>query len=101
MKTRERIPEERHVTIRQEIVMLLADAELTVGELSKKIGKSEKELYDHLEHLLQAQALDIIPAECQKCGFSFAVRRKVKKPGRCPQCKGTYIKSPMFTATNR
>ncbi len=97
MKAQEKIPEERNVTIRQEVLKLLEYGELTVGELSKEIGKSEKELYDHLEHLLESNSLVIIPAECLKCGYIFEKREKVKKPGRCPECKGTYIKQPMFT----
>ena len=96
-KTQEKIPEERNVTIRQEVLKLLECGELTVGELSKKIGKSEKELYDHLKHLLESQSLIIIPPECLKCGYVFEKREKVKKPGKCPTCKGTYIKQPMFT----
>lgn len=98
MKVKEKIPEERCSTIRQEIVAYLEYDELTVGDLSKKIGKSEKELYGHLEHLLQSKALAIVPAECLKCGYVFEGRGKVKKPGKCPNCKGTYIQPPLFTA---
>lgn len=100
MKRGEKIPEERHVTIRQEIVRLVADGGLTVGELSKKIGKSEKELYDHLQHLLRAHALAVIPAECLKCGFAFTGRQKVQKPGKCPRCKGTHLKPPTFVSAS-
>ncbi|MBU0961747.1 MAG: ArsR family transcriptional regulator [Proteobacteria bacterium] len=97
MKIKERIPEERSLTIRAEILRLLEDGELTVGELSKAIRKSEKELYDHLQHLLWAKSLVIIPAECLKCGYRFSKREKVKKPGKCPLCKGTHIRQPLFT----
>ena len=24
-------------------------------------------------------------------------REKIKKPGKCPKCRGTYIEAPMFT----
>jgi predicted Zn-ribbon and HTH transcriptional regulator len=99
MKTKETIPEERDVTIRQEIIDLLGESKLTVNELSKEIGKSEKELYNHLEHLLRSKSLVIIPAECLKCGYIFEKRAKIKKPGKCPKCKNTYIKQPIFTAT--
>ncbi len=98
MKNKEKIPEERNETIRQEILRLLECSELTIGELSKEIGKSEKELYDHLEHLLGFKTLVIIPAECLKCGYIFEKRKKTKKPSKCPKCRGTYIKEPMFTA---
>jgi len=99
MKRRERFPEERHLTIRQAIVGLLAEGDLEVGELSRAIGKSEKELYDHLEHLLRAKALAIVPAECLHCGYRFEKRDKVKKPGKCPRCKGTHLRPPLFRAS--
>jgi predicted Zn-ribbon and HTH transcriptional regulator len=97
MKKREKVPEERQVTIRQEILRILENDQLTVGDVSGIIGKSEKELYDHLQHLLVSGSLQIIPAECLKCGYVFENRKKVKKPGKCPECKRTYIKKPMFT----
>jgi len=96
MKKTAKIPEERRLTIRQEILQLLAAGALSVGELSRAIGKSEKELYDHLEHLLRAKALAIIPAECLHCGYLFEKRQKVKKPGRCPRCRETHVSSPLF-----
>ncbi|MEH6575692.1 MAG: ArsR family transcriptional regulator [Amphritea sp.] len=97
MKNKEKIPEERNETIRQEILRFLEGSELTIGELSKQIGKSESELYDHLEHLLGFKSLRIIPAECLKCGYVFGNREKTKKPGKCPKCRGTYIEEPRFT----
>ena len=97
MKNKEKIPEERNETIRQEILRLLECSELTIGELSKEIGQSEKELYDHLEHLLGFKSLVLIPAVCLKCGYIFEKREKIKKPGKCPKCRGTYIEAPMFT----
>lgn len=93
---RERIPEERFETIRQEIVRLLEAGGMTVGDLSKEVGKSEKELYDHLQHLLDYGSLIVTPAECRKCGYVFETRKKLKKPGKCPACKGTFIEPPVF-----
>ncbi len=97
MSKQEKVPEERTAKIRQEVLRLVEYSELTIGELSREVGKSEKELYDHLQQLLGSKSLVIIPAECLKCGFVFEDRRKVKKPGKCPKCKGTYIQQPMFT----
>lgn len=96
---REKIPEERRMTIRAEILSLVEGDELSVGDLSKAIGKPEKELYDHLEHLLRTKSLDIIPAKCLKCGYLFTKREKVKKPGKCPHCRGTHISQPLFAAS--
>ena len=101
MKSDEQIPEERSVTIRQGILSLLEYGEMTVGEFSRAIGQSEKELYVHLEHLLKSKSLLIIPAECLSCGFVFKKREKVKKPGKCPICRKTYIQQPMFAVVKK
>ena len=93
------IPEERKSTIRQDILKHLEFGEHSVSELSQSIGKSEKELYNHLEHLLNSKSIKIVPAECRKCGYVFENRDRVKKPSRCPECKGTYIEQPFFKLT--
>jgi predicted Zn-ribbon and HTH transcriptional regulator len=101
MKNKIKIPEERNETIRGELLRWLEGGGLTVGELSKVVGKSEKEIYDHLEQLQKSGLLVIIPAECSKCGYIFESREKVKKPSKCPRCKSTYIKQPLFTVASR
>ena len=92
------VPEERTETIIQELLKLLEGRDIAIGELSKKIGRSEKELNGYLEQLLRIGKLKIVPAECGKCGFVFETRNKIKKPGKCPKCKGTYIEQPLFSA---
>jgi hypothetical protein len=96
MKKREAIPRERSETVRQELKRLLENKELSVGELSKTVRKSEKEVYDHLRHLQEAGVLKITAAACGGCGYAFDRRAKVTKPGKCPKCKGTFIKEPLF-----
>lgn len=96
MSSKQQLPEERNATIRQQILELLGQCELTIGDLSKEIGKSEKELYDHVESLIKHKGVKIIPAECVSCGFIFETRKKTTKPGKCPQCKGTRIEEPAF-----
>jgi predicted Zn-ribbon and HTH transcriptional regulator len=97
MEKRESIPRERRETVRQELMRLLAGRNVPVSALSQEVHRSEKELYDHLQHLQKAGVLVIIPAACGSCGFMFEARTKVKKPGKCPKCKGTYIKEPLFS----
>lgn len=94
---KEFIPEERSETIRQELLRLLADRQLSASVLSKEVRKSEKEIYDHLEQMNKTGVLIIIPAECRNCGYIFAQRDRAGKPGKCPKCKGTHIEPPLFT----
>lgn len=95
------IPVEMHDTIRHEIVSALGERPWSARELSATVKISEKEVYGHLEHIrksitLSGRRLVITPAECKKCGFEFAKRERLKKPGKCPACKGESIHAPLF-----
>ena len=66
-------------TIRREIMALLSQGEYGAKNISKIIRISEKEVYEHLEHIgrslkSQKMRLKIIPALCLECGFKFEGR---------------------------
>jgi hypothetical protein len=95
------VPVEMHDTIRHEIVSALGEGPRSAKELSAAVRISEKEVYGHLEHIrksitLSGRHLVVTPAECKKCGFAFAKRERLKKPGKCPVCKGESIHAPLF-----
>lgn len=91
------IPAKRSGTVRQELAALLAEQPLPISTLSKRLGRSEKELYDHLEHIRQSGALRIVPARCGQCDYRFTTRERAKKPGKCPQCRSSRIEEPLFS----
>lgn len=95
------IPAERQKTIRKEIISVLEGRTLSAKEISGEVGVSEKEVYEHLQHILKTHkrdyALKISPAECKKCSFVFRKRDKLKKPGRCPICRSESILDPFFS----
>jgi predicted Zn-ribbon and HTH transcriptional regulator len=96
------IPKERQETIRQQIHSILGGQALSAKEISAHISVSEKEVYEHLDHIQKTVnksgfTLIITPAECRKCGFVFRKREKMKKPGKCPICRGESIKEPLFS----
>ncbi|WP_020410574.1 ArsR family transcriptional regulator [Hahella ganghwensis] len=95
----EKIPEQRNTTIRREIQSLLDEGEYSISELSKHVRKSEKEICDHLEHLLRTRSVRLNPARCLKCEFVFDERLKANKPGKCPKCKATHIEAPTFISS--
>jgi transcriptional regulator len=102
MKSRPRgpeIPEERHETIRRKMLGLLQTRQLSAKELSVEIGIGEKAVYEHLVHIERTagKSFRVRPARCKKCGFVFSKREKLKKPGRCPLCKGESIVEPLFS----
>ncbi len=63
-------------TVRHEIISLLSEGEYGAKSISKILCISEKEVYQHLEHIgrsvkSQNRRLEIIPARCLECGFVF------------------------------
>ncbi len=106
MKKKEKgpaVPVERHETLRHEIMSVLAQGTASAKDISFEVRISEKEVYDHLEHIRKSllnkkdRQLVIMPAECAKCGFVFSKRERLRKPGKCPVCKGESIKEPLFS----
>ncbi|HXW69344.1 MAG TPA: hypothetical protein VEJ88_07015 [Dissulfurispiraceae bacterium] len=96
------IPSERPDTIRHEITAALKGATLTAKDISSQVRISEKEAYEHLEHIQKTLGgihglLLITPAECKKCGFIFKKRERLKKPGKCPVCHNEAIEPPIFS----
>jgi hypothetical protein len=73
----------------------------TARELSARVGISEKDVAGHLEHLEKSlraggAALEVLPAECLACGFVFRERKRLSRPGSCPECRSTRIDPPAF-----
>jgi len=98
------VPSERGETVRRKLLECLLEGESTARELSAVVGVSEQEVCGHLEHLrltLQSEGrrLEVIPARCLECGFVFVKRQRLKKPGRCPVCRGEHIADPLYDVT--
>ncbi|MBS1112128.1 MAG: transcriptional regulator containing an domain fused to a Zn-ribbon-like protein [Nitrospirae bacterium] len=93
------IPPQRNETVRQSIITLLEGQSLSAKEISADVRVSEKDVYEHLEHIQKKKtvSLAVSPAECKKCGYQFANRERLRKPGRCPECKGESIQEPLFS----
>ena len=96
------VPVERHETIRQKIISLLEAKTSSSKEISVEAGVSEKEVYEHLEHIQRTinkreHNFLVTPAVCKKCGFVFRKRDRLKKPGRCPVCRNEVIQEPIFS----
>jgi predicted Zn-ribbon and HTH transcriptional regulator len=81
---------------------LLEEQQASARDISSALGLPEKAVYDHLEHLrrsLQSESrrLEMIPAACQDCGFVFAKRSRLTRPGRCPDCRSTHLNEPLYS----
>ena len=93
---------EMNETVRQELIDELLQGPHSARELSALVKIREREVSLHLEHIQKSLAasggqLVVVPAECKKCGFVFSKREKLKRPGKCPVCRGESIKEPLFT----
>lgn len=95
-------PPETHDTVRQGLIAELLERPSSARDLSASAGIPEREVSNHLEHIRKTisssgRRLVVTPAECKKCGFVFAKREKLKRPGKCPVCKGESIREPLFS----
>jgi hypothetical protein len=96
------VPEERYETLRRRIVTLLKEAPLSGKELSSELRIPEKDVYEHLEHIRKTMnkgnsKFVVLPARCNKCGFVFRKRGRLKKPGKCPMCRSEFVEEPVFS----
>jgi transcriptional regulator len=96
------VPEERYETLRHRIMTLMKDEPLGGKELSGRLRVPERDIYDHLEHIRKTMnkggfRLVVTPARCNKCGFVFAKRGRLKRPGKCPICHGESLEEPIFS----
>jgi predicted Zn-ribbon and HTH transcriptional regulator len=102
-RTREAIvSEERYETLRRRIVTLLKEGPLSGRDISNELRIPEKDVYEHLEHIRKTMnkgeyKLVVLPARCNKCGFVFRKRGRLKKPGKCPMCRSESVEEPVFS----
>jgi len=103
MKTKPPVnPREEITTVRHSIIALLSRETLSAREISAIVHVGEKEVIEHLEHIRSASRhesphLEVVPATCKVCGFTFRKRERLTRPGRCPVCRSERIAEPLYT----
>jgi transcriptional regulator len=95
-------PLERYNTIRKYIISLLEEYCISAKDILTYLRISENDVCDHLEHIRKSmnkanRHLNLTPAQCEKCGFVFTKRGRLTKPGKCPACYSTLIRTPLFS----
>lgn len=95
------IPRTAGETVRHRMEELMGERPCSAKELSVEVRIAEKEVYSHLEHIRRSihaagGILEITPAECRRCGFTFAKRDRLTPPGKCPLCRHEAIMEPLF-----
>ena len=94
------LPPER--TVRRRIIELLIGARLSSYQLAQTLGIAERQIEDHLPHVVKTLARDraqrfvLEPSACSDCGFVFRNRTKLTRPSRCPTCRSEGITAPRY-----
>jgi predicted Zn-ribbon and HTH transcriptional regulator len=90
---------------RKNLIPLLLEGPISVHEISRAVDQTEKDTAADIEHLLRSlkhtEYKPVIEvAQCRKCGFEFGAE-KLRKPSKCPKCKGTWITEPRIQLARR
>ena len=85
---------------RRDLVPLLLDKKMSLSEIARVVREKPQDVIEALAHLAKSSRhgdyeLVMDPAECRKCGFEFGTD-KFSKPGKCPQCRSTWIFEPLI-----
>jgi predicted Zn-ribbon and HTH transcriptional regulator len=89
-------------TVRQRIMDLITDAFCSSRQLAELTGISERQVEDHLSHIVKSVARDhsrrflLQSSACHKCGFMFRKRTRLTRPSRCPACRSESISPPSY-----
>ena len=83
------------MAFRRQIIDLLSREPRSASSIAREMGLRRGEIEEDLRHALRSAGaaghrVEIIPARCKDCGFTFGNDRLVK-PGRCPACKGSRL----------
>ena len=87
------------MTRREEIIKLLEKRATSIQQIANMYRTSIEDILEDLPHIkasIKPKKLNIIPAECRKCGFIFKERTKLKAPSKCPRCRSEWIDEPLF-----
>ncbi len=84
---------------------MLRNHPASLHQLALSLGMGAKDVEDDLQHLIKSMRNSpyravVTPARCRKCGFLFH-RDKLRKPGRCPGCRGSWISEPLISIEER
>lgn len=88
------------MVFRRHLIDLLSHEPRSASSLAREMGLRRGDIEDDLRHALRSAStaghrIEVIPARCKDCGFTFGTDRLVK-PGRCPECKGSRLFEPML-----
>jgi len=94
------------VSRRERIIELLRSSRepMDVYQIARELGLEPSEagsVYEDLEHVarsLRSSGMSLLmePPTCRSCGYVFKDLKRLRKPSKCPRCKGERISPPRF-----
>ena len=83
------------MAFRKDLLARLGDQPRSASSLARELGLKRSDVEEDLRHALRsAEAagyrVEIVPARCKTCGFTFD-EGKLVKPGKCPACRRTRL----------
>ena len=86
---------------RKDLIPILLGHAYSITDLARLLGESPKGVEQDLLHVIKSlrrmpYRTVIVPARCRHCGFTFG-EDKLRKPGKCPKCKSTWIHEPLIS----
>jgi predicted Zn-ribbon and HTH transcriptional regulator len=89
------------VSLRRQLRDVLSATPRTVSSLAHELGLRRRDMEEELRHAIRSaraagDRVQIEPARCKSCGFTFDAER-LSKPGKCPECRGTRIYEPLIS----
>jgi predicted Zn-ribbon and HTH transcriptional regulator len=90
---------------RRELIAVLLDKPWRISELARELRVPRREILEDLRHVARSlkkseYLFHMVPATCRQCGFAFSPD-KIAKPGKCPQCRSTWIVEPVVQVLRR
>ena len=87
------------MTRRKDIIELLSKQAMTLRELAEWFHADAKDVLIDLQHVSIALKKRFVmdPSQCRNCGFVFKDMEKLKRPSKCPECKGEKVSEPIFS----
>jgi predicted Zn-ribbon and HTH transcriptional regulator len=88
------------MAFRKQLLDVLAAEPRTASSLARELGLHRRDVEDDLRHLVRSaraagHRVIVEPARCKSCGFVFG-EEKLSKPGKCPQCRSTWLFEPLL-----
>jgi transcriptional regulator len=88
------------MVFRKGLLEMLAEPR-TASSLARELGLKRGDVEQDLAHLIRSaraagHRIIVEPARCRACGFTFD-ERKLSKPGKCPECRSTWLYEPLIS----